>query len=107
MSGPVSVVAGVDGKVVTDAVAPTVGVFGLFDAAVIVVVVEVDVCVIEFKEQPVLKVGVPLLCSKVCIDVRLDVERLAIELAVVVDIGIILACEVIADPVFVVNIHVS
>ena len=107
MSGPVGVVAGVDGKVVADAIAPPIAVLRFLNATVIVVVVEVDVGFVDFKEQPVIKVGMPLCRTKICIDMRLDVEGLAIELAVVVNIGIVLACKVVADPVFVVKFYIA
>ena len=91
---------------VSDAVAPAVRVFGLFDFSVVMVVVEINVCVIYFDVWAVLEIGKLLLGAEVRFDERLEIERLPVEFAEVVVIGVVASSEVIADPVFVMEIDI-
>ena len=71
------------------------------------VVVELDVCMIKFKEKPVIKVGNPLFCAEVCLDESLGVKCLSVELVVVVDIGVVLTSKVVTDPVLVMEFQTA
>ena len=107
VSRPVGVVAGVQRKMVSDAVAPAVCFFRLFDFSVIVVRFEINACIIYFEVRAVHEVREPFLCSEVRLDKRLEIECLSVEFTEIVVVRGVACAEVVADPVFVVEIDVG
>ena len=107
VSCPVGIVAGVERKMIADAVSPAVCVLGLLDVAVVMVVAEINTRVVYFNIRTVLECGEPLLCTEVRFDESLDVKSFAVELVEVVVVGIVACSKEIADPVLVVEVYVS
>ena len=102
---PVGVVAGVERKVVAYAVAPAVRILGLFDVSV--VCLEFDARVVDFDIGAVFECREPLACAEVRFDESLYVKRLSVEFAEFVVVGIVACTEVVADPVFIVDVDVG